>query len=139
VTTTLKRLSDIPVPESAIQAAIRDYLALDGWRVFETDRNRRHQETGSVRHPLGEAGMADLLAVRYAPAAVLWIEVKRKGGHVEPQQRLWHAVERERGATVVVLGEDCSASINGWLNWYARSGLMRRCLAAPIHQPEVAA
>ena len=41
---------------------------------------------------------------------------------------LWQSAERERGALVIVLGEDCEASIDGWLGWYRQSGLMRRKL-----------
>jgi hypothetical protein len=128
--TTIRKLNAVPVSEASIQKAIRDYLELDGWRVFETDATRWRRDTRTAKHPLKEPGMADLLALRYDPPAILWIEVKRKGGRVEPQQRFWHFAERLRGATVIVLGQDCEASIDGWLDWYAASGLMRRCLAA---------
>ncbi len=136
----IRTLSDVPIPEKSIQAAIKDILLIDGWRVFETDAARRHHDTGSVRHPLSEPGMADLLCVRYLGdpddphirdhcfSLVLWIECKRLAGKSTPEQHLWQSYERERGALVVVLGEDCEASIDGWLNWYRGSGLMRRKL-----------
>ena len=135
----IRTLADVPVPEKSIQAAIKDFLMLDGWRVFETDKQRRHHDTGSVRHPLAEPGMADMLCVRYlgcvainpsdvSISEVMWIEAKRLGGKPSLDQTIWIAAERERGALVVVLGEDCEASIDGWLESYRRSGLMRRKL-----------
>ena len=133
----IRTLADVPVAEKSIQAAVKDLLLLDGWRVFETDAARRHHDTGSVRHPLSEPGMADMLCIRYheypkinceSHASVLWIENKRLGGKSTADQKLWQSAERERGALVIVLGEDCEASIDGWLGWYRQSGLMRRKL-----------
>ena len=129
-------LADLPVPESSIQAAIKQVLELDGWRVFDTDKQRRHED-GTLRHPLGEAGMPDLLCLRYeqppgtrmpGSGMILWIENKRKGAKPRQHQKLWHAAERARGALVVVLGEDCAADWESWRIWYERSGLCRRKL-----------
>ena len=133
-------LADLPAPESSIQAAIKQVLELDGWRVFETDRQRRHED-GTVRHPLSEPGAPDLLCLRYEPwngacespaglalQEVMWIEVKSRKGKARQHQKLWHAAERARGALVVVLGEDCAADWESWRIWYERSGLCRRKL-----------
>ena len=69
--TTIRKLSDVPVSEASIQKAIRDYLELDGWRVFETDATRWRHDSGTAKHPLREPGMPDLLALRYDPPAIL--------------------------------------------------------------------
>lgn len=139
-----RTLADIPVPEASIQAGIITLLQLDGWRVFETDK-QRWQET-RAEHPLGgsEVGMPDVLAIRYCypgraelslrkEAEVCWIECKRFGGKAAAHQKLWHSAERARGAFIVLLGEDCAASIDGWIGWYERSGLQRR--AQKEHPP----
>lgn len=110
-----------------------DLLALDGWRTLKTDP----VSDKSRGKGFGEKGMADRLYLRYgylpstryeglALAEVLWIEWKRRGGRAEPHQQAWHAVERARGALVLLAGDHFEASPEGFLAWYRASGLMRR-------------
>lgn len=118
--------------ERDINAGIKTLLELDGWHVFLMETVSR-REWGKYT---GEVGMPDILAIRYCVgpmglfsrvlSQVLWCEGKRPHGIVAPNQRLWHAAERERGALVIVAGEDFEASCDGWLAWYRKSGLMRR-------------
>jgi hypothetical protein len=77
----------------------------------------------------GEPGMPDYLYIRYDSlfhyaGSILWIEWKRLKGKAEPHQKIWHAAERKRGATVVVAGEDFHASIEGFWNWYVTADLL---------------
>jgi hypothetical protein len=88
----------------------------------------------------GELGMADHLYIRYtpmaavrewrfvatAPAQVMWIEFKRPGEKPKKHQTLWHIKERARGALTLIAGEDFPASVEGFRQWYAGSGLARR-------------
>lgn len=112
--------------ERDINAGIKTLLELDGWHVFLMETVSR-REWGKYT---GEVGMADILSLRYSEplgaGEILWCEGKRPHGIVAPNQRLWHSVERERGALVIVAGEDFEASCDGWLAWYRKSGLMRR-------------
>jgi len=71
-------------------------------------------------------------------AQVLWVEWKRQRGgdgrkalftkaeKAKIHQVAWHAAERARGGLTVILGEDCPASIEGFQEWYRKSGLGRR-------------
>lgn len=59
--------------ESEIQAAVRDWLRWHKWLVI-----RNHQTLGSHK------GLADLTAIK--DGRVLWIEVKRPGGGLRPDQ-----------------------------------------------------
>ncbi len=59
--------------ESEIQAAVRDWLRWHKWLVI-----RNHQTLGSHK------GLSDLVAVK--GGRVLWIEVKRPGGELRPDQ-----------------------------------------------------
>ena len=107
--------------EAKIAETITDFLAAHGWRCLITDPVAdRARGKG-----FGELGMADRLYIRYqtAPRAqVMWIEFKRtvrgRATKATAAQIRWHAAERTRGALVVVLGEDCEATIEGFIAWY---------------------
>ena len=141
-----------PVLEKHIEKAITTLLEIDGWRAIKMEQNFSERKRKSV----GEAGMADHLYIRYwtgclnqlefkAPyeswAQVLWIEFKKlKGGNgkrgiftkaekASIKQRAWIARERSRGALVLLVGEDCPATIEGVRAWYLASGLNRRLAA----------
>jgi hypothetical protein len=110
-------------------------LALDGWRRVRTDMKQLRGM--GVQEP----GMADDEFVRYkfrtqanaksgqfyaqALAEVMWIEWKKKGGKAADHQNDWHRLERARGALTLIAGEDFEASIEGFKEWYVKSGLMR--------------
>jgi len=115
--------------EADIQKAVVDLLQLDGWRPLRTDPvSDRRRGKG-----FGEAGMPDYLFLRYRPgrgcqdeaaiAETLWIEFKSPHGLVSAQQRLWHRIERDRGALTLTI-----AAVDEFLSWYRHSGLMRRAL-----------
>jgi hypothetical protein len=113
--------------EADIERTCTQLLELDGWRALRTDPVSRC-EWGKG---FGEPGMPDHLYLRYLSGSrdqVLWVEFKKRGGKVEPRQKAWHEAERARGAVVWVAGEDFPASIEGFAQAYASSGLMRRKL-----------
>jgi hypothetical protein len=111
--------------ESDLERQIAEYLALDSWytRHFELNYSERKQRS------IGEKGMPDMLCLRYtgiAWANILWIECKRPGGPVSRWQREWKERERRRGATVLLMGIDFEPSIDGFVEWYEKSGLQAR-------------
>jgi len=117
--------------ESHIERQISDFLALDGWVVRHLEQNFNPRKIKLV----GERGMPDLLAIRYNQkphygckhsANVLWIEVKREGGLLSPAQRAWRELESARGATVLAAGYDFVASLDGFAEFYEKSGLQIR-------------
>jgi hypothetical protein len=79
--------------------------------------------------------MADRLYIRYgwpnntyyATALIMWIEWKRtvrgKATSATPHQKDWHRNERARGAFTLIAGEDFPATIEGFRDWYASSGI----------------
>ena len=127
---TLDRL----LTEAHIEQTVTQYLELDGWRSIKTDPVSR-KEWGKG---FGELGMADRLYIRYDArivhdhetsdvkqpgAQVIWIEFKRKGLRPLPEQKAWIDAEMKRGAVVLVVDD-----IDGFEQWYRRSGLMRRAI-----------
>lgn len=133
--------------EKHVEQAIVDYLTLDGWHCRKMEQNFSEKK----RKTVGEKGMPDQQCIRYgyfaagerpricsldARAENLWIECKReRGGKIGSkaekariEQKAWHARERERGALTIILGEDCPATVDGFIAWYAASGLQRRKL-----------
>ena len=122
----------ITLKESDLERQIADYLALDGWytRHFELNYSERKQRS------VGEKGMPDMLCLRYTRGAstsiawanILWIECKRPGGPVSRWQREWKEREKRRGATVLLMGIDFEPSIDGFVEWYEKSGLQVRDL-----------
>lgn len=122
--------------EAEIAKVCTQVLIHDGWRHLKTDPvSRRGWGKG-----FGEVGMADSLFIRYDKGAamfchgsgtrlyseVLWIEWKREDGAADPHQLKWHAAERARGALTLIAGIDFEASVEGFLRWYAGSGLRQR-------------
>jgi hypothetical protein len=121
--------------ESLIEAECTKILEEDGWRALRTDPvSDRSRGKG-----FGEVGMADHLYIRYRPMAahpewrvvatvpadVMWIEFKRPGEKAKKHQALWHIKERARGALTLIAGEDFPATIEGFREWYRKSGLQR--------------
>ena len=110
--------------EALIELECCHLLAADGWRILKTDPvSDRSRGKG-----FGELGMADTLAIRYGsqPAAeVAWLEWKAPGGRVRKHQLEWHTKERARGAMTLIAGVDFPASVEGFRDWYAASGLQR--------------
>jgi hypothetical protein len=121
------------ISEAVIEAECTRILECDGWRALRTDPvSDRSRGKG-----FGEIGMADHLMIRYRPptdwqagmpglAEVIWIEYKRPGEKPRKNQTAWHIRERARGALTLIAGEDFPATVEGFRNWYAGSGLMRR-------------
>ena len=130
----------LPITEKMIQETCAELLEWDGWRRIRTDL--KHLRGLGVQ----EKGIADDLFIRYHVEAVrlhyrtveetarteaMWIEFKRikptgKATKASKHQAGWHLLERKRGALVLVAGEDFSASIEGFKEWYRHSGLMRK-------------
>ncbi len=119
--------------ERDIQNTCIDLLRLDGWRIIVTDP--QWMRGMGVTEP----GIADTLAISYeaarrlkgvpypvtdALALVLWIEWKRPARSKTYQnQHDWHAAERARGALTLKSGEDFEPTIEGFADWYNKSGL----------------
>lgn len=132
--------------ERDIERTCTEFLSLDGWRCLKTDPvSDRSRGKG-----FGEKGMADCLYIRYLSACegkgcsdgaecpvrseVMWCEWKReRGGKITSRaekakihQKAWHAAERARGALTLIAGEDFPATIEGFQQWYMKSGLARK-------------
>lgn len=129
--------------EREIERTCTGILKRDDWRSLKTDPvSDKRRGKG-----FGELGMADYLYIRYWAAnvhrkpepydgaanalhlasgnEVLWVEWKRHDGKAAEHQKAWHAAERKRGALVLVAGEDFPASVEGFHEWYLKSGLCR--------------
>jgi hypothetical protein len=123
------------MPEALIEAECTRLLEQDGWRALRTDPvSDRGRGKG-----FGELGMADHLYIRYgkedptfcprewlAASETLWIEFKSAKGKPKKHQIEWNTKERARGALTLIAGQDFPASVKGFQDWYAASGLMRR-------------
>lgn len=72
-------------PEGSVKRAIREYLAIKGWKVIVN-----HQSLGSQR------GIPDLTAIK--DALTLWIEVKSpKGGKLSAYQEAFRQMCLDQG------------------------------------------
>lgn len=123
-------------PEWMIEAECTKLLEEDGWRALRTDPvSDRSKGKG-----FGEKGMADHLYIRYGAwmagsmrgmtrghvfDSVMWIEFKSANGKPSKKQLDWHQKERARGALTLIAGVDFPASVAGFTEWYAKSGLRR--------------
>jgi len=124
----------LKVQEKHLQKAGEDILQLDGWRIFRIEQNFSERKVKCV----GEAGAPDGLYIRYntgvtpraksQDAQVMFIEWKAPGGTPSTSQRAWIAQETARGGLVLLAGADFPCSVEGFLEYYRASGLMRRKL-----------
>lgn len=120
--------------EAAIQGECCQLLIEDGWRVLVTDP----VSDKSRGKGFGEVGMADVLFLRpMLPteeragmprpwAQVLWCEFKTGREKARKNQISWHIAERARGFLTWIANEDFPATVEGFREHYAKSGLMRR-------------
>ncbi len=121
--------------EADIQAECVKLMQEDGWRAIRTDP----VSDKSRGKGFGELGMADTLFMRplwvrgsrehnptLCDCEVIWIEWKARGGKVAAHQTDWHAKERARGFLTWIASVDFPASVEGFREHYAASGLMRR-------------
>jgi len=120
--------------ERDIQRACTEILEWDGWRAIRTEHAiERDPKTGKVRRRVGEVGMPDYLYLRYefgrGAAEVMWVEWKTLRGGVSTKQLMWAGNETLRGACVLIAGEHFPATIEGFREWYATSGLQRKTRA----------
>ncbi len=142
--------------EKHIEKAITTLLEIDGWRAIKMELNWSEHKRKSVGEPgmadhlyiryidaCGEhPGLLNTRATcGRQRAQVLWIEYKKlRGGSgkrgiftkaekASIKQRAWIARERSLGALVLLVGEDCPATIEGVRAWYLASGLNRRIAA----------
>lgn len=128
-------IADITL-EADIERTITEWLALDGWIGLKTNPvSNRARGAG-----FGEVGMADYQYRRFQylpgtlPSTILWraqcelfwIEFKQPKGVHGRHQIAWQDRENARGAQVLALGRNVSATIEAVQEWYRRSGLMRR-------------
>ncbi len=119
-------------PEADLQKACEDLLEYDGWRIFRIEQNYSERK----RKVVGEAGAPDGMYIRYytggLPQAkrqdvqLCWIEWKSPQGMPSNAQRAWIAQETARGALVLLAGADFPATVDGFLEYYRKSDLMRR-------------
>lgn len=126
----------LKLTEADVALACVQLLEYDGWRHLRTDPcSDRARGKG-----FGEKGMADALFIRYLNpmdppaeerekkrwAEVIWIEWKRPKGRILAHQRIWHKVERKRGALTWIAGLDFHPTFEDFKAFYAKSGLKRR-------------
>ncbi len=95
-------VTPLRIKEEDIQITIVDYLRYSGWKVLVYAPPRAHGKLGGILEP----GHPDLLAIRAARGWIgvkyLWVEVKRPGEKLSPDQERLHAELREVKAWVVV-------------------------------------
>ncbi len=135
--TTTSKSRAIPSPlklrESDIQRTCEDILKWDGWRIFRIEKNFSEKKQKAT----GELGAPDALCIRYRTfpqgfasfaghAEVMWIEWKALNGIPSCEQQLWHRAQLKLGALVLCAGINFPATIDGFKQWYAASGLQRR-------------
>lgn len=112
--------------ESLIQEECAKFMEADGWRYLKTDPvSDRSRGKG-----FGELGMADALFLRppwvHPRCDVLWVEFKAGREGAKKHQTEWHTKERARGFMTWIANEDFTATVEGFRDHYAKSGLMRR-------------
>lgn len=155
----MPRMATVRVMERDIQRTCTEFLEWDGWRSLRTDPVSRREwgkgfgepgmadhlyirylDGASIVHESAAAGMKFTAMLKRPAAEVLWIEWKRlrpsKNGKTWARatkaaihQKAWHVLERKRGALTLIAGEDFPASIEGFQDWYRKSGLQRRRVA----------
>ena len=116
--------------ERTIQNTCLDYLKVDGWYHVSLDpphmRGLAVHKKGApddlLMRPITEL---HLKAAFPGCCCALFIEWKKEGGKAGEHQIERHRELRALGFVVLVAGEQFPKSIEGFLNWYRGSGLLR--------------
>ncbi len=142
------------ISERSIEDTCTQWLQLDGWdRVIKTDlahlrglgvQEKGMADRGYIRYmpnrlqvtachneamavaASGLGAMLKELLRQLGGAQVLWIEWKARDGKVGQKQKDWHTLERARGALVWVAKQDFPPTIDGFQDFYRKSGLLER-------------
>jgi hypothetical protein len=119
------------IPELAIEAECSKLLEEDGWTVWKTTPvSDRRRAIG-----FGQPGMADITAFRpirpsypLGPQCceVLFVEFKTGKQKAKSHQVQWHRDMRAAGFVTWIANEDFPATVEGFREHYAQSGMMRR-------------
>jgi hypothetical protein len=56
----------------------------------------------------------------------MFIEWKAPKGVLSSHQAAWHLAEHARGGLTLIAGHDFPKSYEGFLDWYRKSGLLRK-------------
>ena len=105
--------------ERDVARQVRDFLEYRGWRCFRWNVGLATNQQGTVTR-YGEKGMADLMFLYYdydvehaGSALCLWIETKREGADLRPEQVTWQLKESKLGALIVTVDQ-----YEKFLTWY---------------------
>lgn len=108
--------------ERDVSRQVKEFLEWHGWRVIRNNVTKVKDRTGKWTS-YGEVGMPDLLALLYintnphpAVSLALWVEMKKPGGRLSPQQVEWHRNEMVRGGLVVV-----ASQLEDFETWYLKT------------------
>ncbi len=91
IAATAPRLKSLKPQERDVAKAVKDYMAAKGFRCV---RMQRTVIPGQFQ--AGEAGIPDLLFLRYRDGSICWIETKRPGAKRSEDQLKWHRNEVTR-------------------------------------------
>lgn len=118
----MKAMRPRPIPEKAVQAQIAQLLRTLGAAVFVIGTTRRR---GDYQGTMMTLGIPDIYAILPAPKLAggaptgLWVEVKRRGGRLRPEQATFRAHCRAASIPHLVggVGEVVSFLVHGgWLS-----------------------
>ena len=123
--------NEAPKPEALIEAECVKFLQEDGWRALKTNPvSDRGRGKG-----FGTPGMADYEFTRAASSEtarkegwcqILHVEFKSRGGKPQKHQIEWATQTRAQGFLVWMSSVNFSPSVEGFREFYAQSGLMKR-------------
>ena len=91
-----------PPLEREIQKQIVKYLRLKGWQVWQTSQGYRSAPGGTRMTP----GLPDLYCLNEVRQWILWIEVKRPGGKLRPEQAIFRNLHDQMGLVLVAYSLD---------------------------------
>lgn len=126
--------ADWRLKEREVTRQIRDYLEWQGWRGLRNQVSAAQNMAGGWFRS-GEKGMPDYLFLYYFRQQMpgvclqLWIEIKREGEDLRPEQIAWHLAETARGGLVWTVDKFESFQIRyqtvfGWLSKHKEGQLV---------------
>jgi len=95
----IRALADKNWTEAKFQDQVIEFAHLHGWKVAHFRRVRIQRANGSCYYQTpvqaDGAGFVDLLLCR---DRVVYMELKKPGGRLEPEQKLWRDILKAAGA-----------------------------------------
>jgi len=91
--------------ESDVTKQVVGFVRAHGFECIRLNAGLFQRPGGTARIRIGTRGMSDWICLKADPLRCFFLEIKRPGEPLRPDQQVWHEQMRQRGFTTVVASD----------------------------------